>query len=206
MANLSPEFERNKFFINQKRLSFKEKYYVYDEQGNELCYVERPFGFFGRRNIGIFRDDSKREALLFINQDHYWEIFQRNYTVTDADHQTLARLSRNNIASLFLRGWKIMSPNGSYIAKAREDSVVLAIIRRVVDLIPYVDLVGGLIKTDFHLLAVDSFGNDQKIGSFNRRFSIADKYVLDLSEDREQKLDRRVGVAVGVLLDMAEKR
>ena len=206
MGNISPKFERDKFFINQRRLSFKEKYYVYDEQGAQLFYVERPFGWFGRRHIGVFEDDSKREPLLSLTQDHYWEIFHRNYTVADADGQILAILSRNNFTSLFRRGWKIMGPSEAVLARAREDSLLLAALRRIIDFIPFVELIGGIIKTDFHILALDSDGNERKIGAFNRRFSIFDKYVLDLSEDPERKLDRRVALAVGILLDTGEKR
>ena len=47
-------------------------------------------------------------------------------------------------------------------------------LRRILDFIPYVELIGGIIKTDFHLLAQDSDGNERKIGAFNRRISIID--------------------------------
>ena len=149
----------------------------------------------------MFGDDSKREPLLFINQDKYWELFHRNYTVIDPSDQVLAKLTRNNFTSLFRRGWNITDPSGTPIARVREDSLLLAIVRRILGFI-----IGGIIKTDFDFLAPDDLGNERKIGAFNRRFTISDKYVLDLSEDQERKLDRRVALAVGVLLDTAEKR
>ena len=40
MEKTSPEFEGDKFFVNQKRMSFKEKYYVHDEGGRERALVE----------------------------------------------------------------------------------------------------------------------------------------------------------------------
>ena len=204
--NIGPKFDRDRFFVNQRRLSLKEKYYVYDEHGTGLFYVERPFQWWGRRDIIIYEDDSKRAPVVFITQDHLWEIFQRNYTVADVDRQVLARLSRNNFKSLFRRAWNIVQTNEATLMTAREDSVLLAAIRRIVDLIPYVALLGGMIKTDFHLLTVDSAGDERKIGEFTRRISVFDKYVLDLSEDSERQLDRRVALAVGILLDTAEKR
>ena len=203
---MNPKFDRDKFLLNQKRMSFKEKYYVYDEDGHELFYVERPFRLFGRRNITVFEDDSKQTPVLFINQEHYWELLRRNYTLTDADGEVLARFSRNNVTSLFLRGWDVMDPSGACTMKAREDSVAKAIIRRLVNFIPFVDLLGGLIKTDFHFMQVDSSGNEKKIGSFDRRISLFDKYVLNLAEDTDRTLDRRTALALGVLLDTAEKR
>ena len=71
---------------------------------------------------------------------------------------------------------------------------------------PLVEILGGLIKTDFHLFRIDADGEEQKIGSFDRKISFADKYVLDLSGDPERTFDRRAAVALGILLDTAEKR
>ena len=39
-----------------------------------------------------------------------------------------------------------------------------------------------------------------KFGEFYRKMTLLDRYVLDLSMDRERKLDRRVGLAIGVML------
>jgi uncharacterized protein YxjI len=207
MTTTDSKFDRDKFLVNQKRLSIKERYFVYDEEGRELFYVERPFRFFGRRNITIYEDDSKQNPVLFIAQDHYWEAFHRNYTVKTPDGQKIAKLSRNNLKSLFRRSWDIKDAAGVPVAHAREDSVILAVIRRLVDLIPFVGLLGGVIKTDFHFfIRQDAFGNEEKIGSFDRRIGLFDKYVLNLSADPERKLDRRVALAVGILLDTAEKR
>jgi hypothetical protein len=82
----------------------------------------------------------------------------------------------------------------------------MAAVRRVVDFIPFVNLAGLLIKTDFDFVATDASRNTRKIGSFNRRMSFFEKYVLDLSADTGRIVDRRVGLAVAVLLDTAEKR
>ena len=200
------KFDRDKFLVNQRRMSFKEKYYVYDESGGELFYVERPFRFLGKRTVTIYEDDAGREAVLKLTQEHYWEIWRREYMVETPDGQLVARLSRNNVQSLFRRGWKIAGPDGTPIAKVQEDSVPLAIIRRVVDWIPFVALAGLLIKTDFDFIGTGAPGNERKLGSFNRKVSMFDKYVLDMSPDPERVIDRRVALAAGVLLDTAEKR
>lgn len=47
---------------------------------------------------------------------------------------------------------------------------------------------------------------DRVIGEFNRKFTLFDKYVLDLSADRAHELDRRLGVALAILLDTGERR
>ena len=200
MSTVSAKFDRDKVFINQRRLSVKGKFYVYDEKGAELFYVERHFRWFGRGNLTIFEDDSKREPVLLITQDH-WGIFHRDYTVADIDGHVLANLSRNNFTSLYRVGWDIVELERAIAWKAREDSGFLAALRWIIDLIPFSPARGGTIDADFHFLAPDSAGIERKLGTFIRRFTIFDKYVLDLPADWERKLDRRVALAVGILLD-----
>jgi hypothetical protein len=43
-------------------------------------------------------------------------------------------------------------------------------------------------------------------GEFNRKLSLRDKYVLDLSVDEDKIFDRKVCLALGVLLDTGERR
>lgn len=200
------KFDRDKFLVNQRRMSIKEKYYVYDENGSPLFYVERPFKFWGRRTITFYEGDAKAEPLMRLIQTHYWEIWRREYTVETPDGEVIARLSRDNIRALFRRCWQIGDADGTRVALARENSVAMSIVRRVVDWIPYVNLAGMLIKTDFDFVAIDGQGNESKIGAFNRKVSVFDKYLLDMSADTGRTIDRRVALAVGVLLDTAEKR
>lgn len=206
VQHVGDKFDRNKFLVNQKRMSFKEKYYVYGEDEKELFYVERDFKFMGKRNITVFDDDTKSAAVLQIDQDHRWEFRKREYTLYDAAGEPIASFYRDNWKSLFRRSWDIFDRHGTLIAIAREDSVGLAILRRIIDFIPFVELLGGLIKTDFHLFRINAKGEEEKIGSFNRRMTFADKYVLDLSGDPGRTLDRRTALALGILLDTAEKR
>ena len=39
---LNPAFARDKFLLKQKHFSFSEKYYVWDEQGEVILFIERP--------------------------------------------------------------------------------------------------------------------------------------------------------------------
>ena len=203
MAEIDIKFDRNKFLINPHRLSHKRKYYIYDEDEEELFYVERPFKFFRRKNILVFGDDSKGELVLTISQEHLWEVFHRNYTVYDAHDQEIGRLSLNNSTTLFRRGWNITNPTGELIAKVKEDSVATSVIGLGTAFIPLIPPFGA--KTNFHFWAPDGSNVPSRIGAFskkfNRKFSMFDRYVLDLSEDPDGRLDRRVALATGILLD-----
>ena len=60
----------------------------------------------------------------------------------------------------------------------------------------------GALKTNFILLQGET---ENVIGEFNRKINILNRYALDLKADPTQSLDRRVAVAIGVILDMDEK-
>lgn len=62
--------------------------------------------------------------------------------------------------------------------------------------------IGDFLRTNFVIAGPDG----RKIGEFIRRFTLTDKYVLDLTSDPARTFDRRIGVALAVLLDTAEGR
>ena len=45
-----------------------------------------------------------------------------------------------------------------------------------------------------------------QIGKFDRKFTILDRYVLDMTAYPARTIDRRVAVAIGVMLDTGERR
>jgi len=48
--------------------------------------------------------------------------------------------------------------------------------------------------------------NNNELGVFNRSFTILDRYVLDMSADLKARIDRRLALAMGVMLDTGERR
>ena len=47
---------------------------------------------------------------------------------------------------------------------------------------------------------------ERLLGEFNRKFTLLDRYVLDLTHDPTRGLDRRLALALGVMLDTGERR
>ena len=205
---MHPKLEREKFLVRQKHMSWmKSKYYVFDEDGNHLFYVERPAGrVFTPGHITIFEDDTATTAVLTLKQVSGFGAIQRQFELVDADGSSIARFNRHNIKSWFRRHWQVLHHDGSVIAHAREDSPAIAALRRIFEWVPYVSIVVGFIRTNFHLSRIDEGGNEVHAGTFNRKFSIGDKYALDLSDDRMRLLDRRIALALGILLDTGEAR
>lgn len=257
-ATGDPAFARDKWLLRQNLVALTgQKYYVWDEQGQVLLYMERPHhtlqnlgailagiaagtlaaGLLGalaarlgkdlatlqvilvvlagvswlgltivvgvvlsaKRHLTIYRDDTKREPLLEVLQDAKWHIINATYTVKVAGGEQLATLHKNYLYDILRKRWYCYGPDGRVIATAKEDSIILSLLRRLLGPL------FGLLRTNFVILAGDG-EDEQVIGEFNRKFTLLDRYVLDLGRDRGRVLDRRVAVALGVMLDTGERR
>lgn len=193
MYSMHPNFDRDKFLMHQKHLAVARKYHIYDEAMRPLLYVERE-KLKLRPSIHIYESDAKKQMIVSIRPRSIIALNPK-YDVLDAStHQMIGSLRRLGWRSLFRRRWEILDNTGQLIGQAYEDSALRAFMRR---LIPF----GAFLKTDFHIEV-----RGRRVGIFIRKLSIRDKYVLDLTGDQPRSLDRRQAVALGVLLDSAERR
>jgi hypothetical protein len=246
-------FDRDLFLLNQRAISIKSKYEVFDRSGRPLLYVERPtflihtllaylgaalatwifIASFARavhaggevlgglltltafyaavpvvfivvfmslrplRHTTFYRDASRAERLLEIRQDQRVALWNRTYTVRRPDGQPLARLRKNYLDNVLRKRWSVQTPDGTPLCLAVEDSIILSLLRRVIG-----DLF-GLLRTNFLIVR----GPDGEVlGEFNRKFTLFDRYVLDLTADSDRSIDRRIALALGVMLDTGENR
>lgn len=190
---LDDRFKLNKYLFNQKFLKIRQTYQLYDENLNEIFFIQR-ITFALKRHIHIYNDSSMQTKIMSVLQDKVFMILFATFTLTGSDSQVIARFKRNNILSILRRSWDILSPEGGVIAQAVEDSWFKALFRRFGPL-------GEFLKTDF----IITMGG-RVIGKFIRKITVLDKYALDLTGDPQQAFDRRIAVALGVLLDTGERR
>jgi hypothetical protein len=147
----------------------------------------------------VYTDDSKEHLLLEVLQDRKFNIIRATFTVQDPQHGRLGHLEKYFLWNLIRRRWYVYGPDGQLHMLAKEDSLIMSLMRRILPPIIAVFIA----RTNF----VMHMHNDPKtLGEFNRRFTLFDKYVLDMSNDREHALDRRMAIALGVLLDTGERR
>ncbi len=164
--------------------------------GSTLLAVLGIMTFPRRRHVTVYRDDSRRETLLRITQDRRLQLFSASYTLSDQDGKVLARLMKKRLRNIFRKRWYCLAPDGSVMFIAREDSMILSVLRRLT--------LGffGFFHTDFVL-----YGPGWRVlGEFNRRATLLDRYVLDLAPDALRSADRRAALALGVMLDTGEGR
>lgn len=148
------------------------------------------------RHVTVYRDDSRREVMLKVFQDQRVAITTRTYSVSTATGEPLARLRKVYIHNLVRKRWYVETPAGERSLIALEDSVVLSLLRRILGAF------FGLLRTNFLLVRPEG----EVVGEFNRKFTVFDRYVLDLAGDPDRTVDRRVALALGVMLDTGERR
>ncbi|MDY6992206.1 MAG: hypothetical protein SVR94_06305 [Pseudomonadota bacterium] len=152
---------------------------------------------YKKRHIEIYRDDSQQELLLHISQEQKIEFLNATFVLRDADNQVLARFRKNYIYNILRRRWYCYTPEGTLFCVAKEDSIILSLLRR------FLGHFFGLLRTNFIIL---KGATTQVIGEFNRKYTLLDRYVLDMSADSTRDIDRRIALALGVLLDTGERR
>jgi len=150
-----------------------------------------------KRHVTFYRDASKRDRLIEVLQDKKWQPITATYTVRDFRGKPLARFAKNILYNLIRKRWYINGPDGRVQFVAKEDSVILSLLRR------FLGPLFGVLRTNFIILRPDS---EDVIGEFKRKFTILDRYVLDMSADPQRLMDRRVALALGVMLDTGERR
>lgn len=245
-------FSRDIFLLRQKHLAINEKYAVWDENGSDLLFIERPahllrnllalfggltaggamfalFGFtfqgmpqavqvgyllFGsliaviviiavyvrleqKRHVEFYRDESRRTKVLRVIQDKKFEIITATFTVTDAAGKVVGTFRKNYLYDLLRKKWECRDLHGNLLFIAREDSVIKSLLRRLLGPL------FGLLRVNFIFCEPV---NGEVVGMFNRSFTILDRYVLDMTQDNGQRIDRRLALAIGVLLDTGERR
>ena len=160
-------------FVRQKRMAIKE-------------------------DIRFFADENEARELWRIKARSLME-FGGRYDVTTPEGETIGVLGKVFGKSLLRSTWSIMDANEQELAVAKERSVPVAILRRVIDAVPY----GDFIPIPFHFTIDDG---DTHIGDLNRRFGVRDTYDLDVSGDTERRIDRRLAVSLGIALDALQSR
>jgi uncharacterized protein YxjI len=150
-----------------------------------------------KRHVGFYADKVKSTRVLEVLQDKKAHFVNETYTLTDADGHVLSRFRKNHLYNFVRKRWYCDDANGEPLLVAKEDSIVRSILRRVLP-----EPLGWALRTNFVML--DARNN--KLGEFNRKFTLFDRYVLDMTADSSRAIDRRIALALGVMLDTGERR
>jgi uncharacterized protein YxjI len=152
-----------------------------------------------KEDIRFFGDEQETQELFRIKARSIFDIGSARYNVTDAQGAQIGVLEHVFGKSLLRSTWKVTDADGGEVMTAQERSVPMAVARRIVDFVPYGEVVPIPYNFDFVM-------DGRVVGHMNRKFQLRDRYVLDLSGDHERRLDRRLGIALAIGLDTLQNR
>jgi hypothetical protein len=119
--------------------------------------------------------------------------FSAAYDVVDTEmNQKVGVLRRKGLRSILRDEWEVLDANDRVIGQLFEDSIPLALLRRLV--------LGSWLPQNYDLTV-----GETRVADLRQNFNIF-RYELnlDFSMDTINRLDRRVGIAAGILLAAVE--
>jgi uncharacterized protein YxjI len=185
--------QRIKLVINQYEFSLTD-----DEP--PFCFVEQA-RFKFKEDIRFYADDSKSVELLRIKARQRFDP-RATYDITGPDGTKIGEIQKVFGASLLRSTFAIRDGSGEI--RAQEKSLGVALFRRLVGFIPYVENFANWLPIPYHF----TFERDGKVLGENRRRigKFRDIYDIDLSGDPERTVDRRMILAAAVGMDALQAR
>jgi uncharacterized protein YxjI len=173
-----------------------------DEPGPPFCFVrQRRFKF--KEDIRFYADDSRSVELMRIKARQRFDPRAR-YDVTAADGTKIGEIQKVFGASLLRSTYQLYDASGAEVAIAAEQSLPVALFRRAVGFVPYVENVADWLPIPYHF----AFQRDgQVLGSHRRHIGkLRDVYTIDMSDDPDRTVDRRLVLAIAVGMDALQAR
>jgi uncharacterized protein YxjI len=170
--------------------------------GQSVCFVEQK-RFKFKEDIRFFTDDTKQVEAMRLKARQRFDPKAR-YDITDADGATIGELQKVFGASLLRSTYRLYDSSGEETAKATEKSVAVALLRRLVGFIPFVDNFADWLPIPYHF--VFKRGDRELATNTRQAWKFRDTYTIDLSGDPERTLDRRLVLATAVGMDALQAR
>ena len=186
-------FALDEFWARKKFFTlFSPKFYFYDQQGGLIAFVKQK-AFKLREDIRVYRDEGMTNELLHIRARTILD-WSTAYDIVDSfSGQKVGTLKRKGWKSMVRDEWVIMDANEMEIGRIREDSTLLALLRRFLT---------ALIPQDYSISV-----RGREIGSAKQNLNFfLPKMMVDLTADPARELDRRIALAAVVLLMAVEGR
>ena len=188
---MNPIFQHPRYLLKRQAIALTGKFRFYDPNGTQVMFSEQKM-FRLREDIRVYSDESKTQEVLSIKARNIMD-FSASYDVVDtALNQKVGVLRRRGLRSLLRDEWEILDANDRIVGLLFEDNVGLALLRRLV--------LGSLLPQNYDM----TFG-ETRVGDLRQNFNpFRYELNLDFSMDVSRLLDRRLGIAAGILLAAVE--
>src|SRR5512141_1058402 len=184
-------FQFPSYLLKRQAIALTGKFRFYDPMGNLVMFSEQKM-FKLREDIRVYADESKTREVLSIKARQIID-FSASYDVVDTEfNQKVGALRRKGLRSLLRDEWEVLDASDNVIGMLFEDSMGLALLRRF--------LLGAWLPQNYDMTL-----GETRVADLRQNFNLF-RYELnlDFSMDVNHRLDRRVGLAAGILLAAVE--
>ena len=170
--------------------------------GDPICFVEQK-RFKFKEDIRFYLDEGKTQELLRIKARQRFDP-RATYDITDETGAKIGEITKVFGASLLRSTFRINDANGEELMISTEKSLAVALIRRALGFIPYVDSVAEWLPIPYHFV----FKRGEQVIGENRRMigKFRDIYTIDMTPDSPRTVDRRLALALAVGQDALQAR
>lgn len=183
-----------RYTIRQKILKiFGASFHIYDERGEVIGFCnQKAFRF--REKLVLYTDDSSSEELLTIQARTILD-FGTTYDVDLPDGSRLGSVRRKGLKSMLRDEWVVLDSAEAEVATLKEDSMGLAVVRRVIDVVAF------LVPQKFEL--TDQAGRG--LATYRTHFNPF-VYRLGIAVHDDKTIDEMMVLTVGFLVAAIEGR
>ena len=190
---MNPIFQHPGYLLKRQAVAFTGKFRFYDPSGKLVMFSEQKM-FKLREDIRVYADENKTQEVLSIKARQIVD-FSAAYDVVDtAANEKVGALRRKGLRSILRDEWEVLDANDNVKGLLFEDSMGLALLRRLV--------LGSWLPQNYDI----TFG-ETRVADLKQNFNLF-RYELnlDFTMDAGHLLDRRLGIAAGILLAAVEGR
>jgi hypothetical protein len=188
---MNPAFQYNQYLLKRQVFALAGKFRFFDPGGKLVLFSEQKM-FKLREDIRVYADENKTQEVLSIKARQIVD-FSAAYDVVDtALNQKVGALRRKGLRSILRDEWEVLDANDNVKGLLFEDSMGLALLRRL--------LLGSWLPQNYDI----TFG-ETRVADLKQNFNLF-RYELnlDFTMDAGHLLDRRLGIAAGILLAAVE--
>jgi hypothetical protein len=188
----NPVFLHDRYVLKRQLLKLiGSSFNLYDPSGVQVLQANQK-GFKLKEDIRILGGPNLQQEMIGIFATKVID-FSSSYDVVDLTTQTkIGSLKRKGFASMLRDEWTVFDPWDREIGKVIEDSLALALVRR---------LLTKLVPQNYDLL----LGTTRAV-DFKQNFNPFSYHLNVIFEVPNSQFDRRLGLAAAVLLAAIEGR
>ena len=164
-----------------------------DEAGAPVAFV-RQKKLAIREDLRFFADERESDELFRVRARQVVDVGGR-YDVTTPAGERVGVLQRRFAQTLLRTTWVILGADEAPVAEVTESSTKRAVLRRVLE------MVDVPLLYHFSILVEGA-----QVGEVRRVLTLRDRYVMTLEGDADRRIDRRLAVALLVVLDALQAR